>query len=61
MTEATAKTSHCALCGKPRTDEYKPFCSKRCADIDLNRWLTGAYAIAAEEEDSVDSGTKEDR
>jgi len=31
---------------------YRPFCSKRCAQIDLGRWLTGAYAIPAEEEDA---------
>lgn len=61
MSETTAKTSHCAVCGKPRDDTYKPFCSKRCADIDLNRWFTGGYAIAAEEEDSVDTGNQEDR
>jgi endogenous inhibitor of DNA gyrase (YacG/DUF329 family) len=29
--------------------EYRPFCSKRCADVDLARWLTGAYAIPADE------------
>jgi uncharacterized protein len=31
--------------------EFRPFCSKRCADIDLHRWLTGAYAIPSAEED----------
>ena len=37
----------CPICGKPATLEYKPFCSKRCADVDLNRWLSGSYAIPA--------------
>ena len=32
----------------------KPFCSKRCADIDLNRWLSGVYAVPAKEEDDED-------
>ena len=40
----------CAICGKPQSARYRPFCSRRCADIDLNRWLTGRYAIPAEEE-----------
>jgi len=31
--------------------EYRPFCSKRCADIDLNRWLSGVYSIPAEDTD----------
>ncbi len=44
----------CALCGKPQDPAYRPFCSKRCADVDLNRWLKGAYAIPAEEEDEPD-------
>lgn len=41
----------CAECGKPQDPKFKPFCSKRCADFDLNRWFTGGYAIKAEEED----------
>ncbi len=39
----------CAICGQPAQLQYKPFCSKRCADVDLNRWLTGKYAIPVEE------------
>ena len=35
----------CPNCGKPRTERYSPFCSKRCADIDLHRWLNGGYVI----------------
>lgn len=35
----------CARCDKPMDPAYRPFCSKRCADIDLRKWLTGAYAI----------------
>lgn len=41
----------CAVCGKPQDPQFKPFCSKRCADVDLNRWLSGGYAIPAAEED----------
>lgn len=35
----------CAICGKPQVERLRPFCSRRCADVDLNRWLSGAYAI----------------
>ena len=39
----------CPICEEPRSAEYKPFCSKRCADRDLHRWLSGSYAIPATE------------
>lgn len=35
----------CSICGKPLDARFRPFCSKRCADIDLGRWLKGGYAI----------------
>ncbi|MEO1000704.1 MAG: DNA gyrase inhibitor YacG [Pseudomonadota bacterium] len=38
----------CPICKKPVAPAYRPFCSKRCADIDLGRWLTGGYAIPGE-------------
>ena len=44
----------CPICQKETDPKYRPFCSKRCADIDLGRWLTGAYAIPAKEEDDPD-------
>ena len=45
----------CPICGKDTAAQYRPFCSKRCADIDLARWLNGSYVIPgdlAEESDS---------
>jgi len=44
----------CPICGKPSDRMLYPFCSKRCATIDLNRWLSGSYAIPAAEEDDPD-------
>jgi endogenous inhibitor of DNA gyrase (YacG/DUF329 family) len=35
----------CPICGKPAQAEYRPFCSRRCADVDLQRWFTGRYAV----------------
>ena len=39
----------CPICQKKSEQKYHPFCSARCADIDLHRWLGGAYAIPAAE------------
>ena len=44
----------CPICEKPAADAYRPFCSRRCADIDLGRWMTGSYAIPAAEEEPGD-------
>lgn len=46
-----AKTPRCPQCGKPREQEFRPFCSRRCRDLDLGKWLNGAYAIPAVEAD----------
>lgn len=46
----------CPICDKEATAEYAPFCSKRCADVDLHRWLTGQYAIPAQEDESDGAG-----
>ena len=43
----SAKDKPCPTCGAPATKKTRPFCSKRCADIDLGRWFQGAYAIPA--------------
>jgi uncharacterized protein len=44
----------CPICGKPRAERFRPFCSRRCADVDLSRWLGGTYAIpAAEAQDDM--------
>jgi endogenous inhibitor of DNA gyrase (YacG/DUF329 family) len=43
---AAAKAKACPICGKPSTEPSRPFCSDRCRDVDLNRWLSGSYAIA---------------
>ena len=39
----------CPICGKPRSERYDPFCSRRCADVDLHRWLKGGYVIPGAE------------
>lgn len=48
----------CPICGKPAAQSMRPFCSRRCADIDLNRWLSGVYAIPVKEEESEDESDR---
>ncbi|SEQ77452.1 hypothetical protein SAMN05216548_107192 [Faunimonas pinastri] len=43
----------CPICGKKAAPDAYPFCSKRCADIDLNRWLKGSYVIPGSESATV--------
>ncbi|MET3926683.1 DNA gyrase inhibitor YacG [Devosia sp. 2618] len=43
----------CPICGKPSVEAFRPFCSKRCADVDLNRWLTGSYVIPARDDEPL--------
>jgi len=45
----------CLICGKPQVERFHPFCSRRCADVDLHRWLSGAYAVPADEDEAEDS------
>lgn len=42
----------CAVCSRPAVAAYRPFCSKRCADVDLHRWLAESYAIPADVTDA---------
>ena len=42
----------CPICGRPAEAGPRPFCSRRCADLDLQRWLSGRYAIPAVEDDA---------
>ncbi len=48
----------CPICEKPAEDAFAPFCSQRCADIDLHRWLGGSYRIPVREDEDED-GSKE--
>ena len=44
----------CAICGKPVEHKFRPFCSSRCRDVDLNRWLTGRYVVPGRDDDVED-------
>lgn len=49
----------CPICGQPTVEELRPFCSQRCADVDLSRWLTGVYAIPIRDGDDDEDGERE--
>lgn len=55
----------CPICKKPTDPAYKPFCSRRCADVDLARWLRADYAIPAPltemDEETADAPSEEDQ
>jgi endogenous inhibitor of DNA gyrase (YacG/DUF329 family) len=58
------KPDPCPICGKPPEPGFVPFCSARCADVDLGRWLTDRYAIPTvedEDEDADGIGPRPDR
>jgi hypothetical protein len=50
-------TSRCPTCRKPTVPEHRPFCSRRCADIDLARWLGGTFVIPGAALDTTDDST----
>ncbi|SDF11624.1 DNA gyrase inhibitor YacG [Limimaricola pyoseonensis] len=49
----------CPICGKPGVETYRPFCSKRCADIDLGKWLGGAYAVPSHDPEDAEQAAEE--
>lgn len=51
MTGKTATAAPCPICGRPPDPRLKPFCSERCSDIDLGRWLSDRYVIPASDDD----------
>lgn len=46
---------NCPICGKETVQKMRPFCSKRCADVDLARWLNGNYAVPSNDPDDIEA------
>ncbi|WP_319826060.1 DNA gyrase inhibitor YacG [Thalassovita sp.] len=44
----------CPICKKPSDPVYRPFCSKRCADVDLAKWLGGEYAVPSNDPEDIE-------
>ena len=51
-------TAKCPSCGSPTVAEFRPFCSARCKDLDLSRWLRGVYAIPGGNTDEDEDGDR---
>ena len=49
------KVRRCPICGKPASEATRPFCSPRCRDVDLNRWLSGTYVVPGADDDTEDT------
>jgi endogenous inhibitor of DNA gyrase (YacG/DUF329 family) len=49
------KEKPCPICGKPATEASRPFCSERCRDVDLNRWLSGSYVVPGRNDEDEDA------
>ncbi len=63
MSDPSAKipSRRCPICGKPAVERHRPFCSRRCALIDLGRWLGGNYRVpVAQNDDEEESPTGDD-
>ncbi|KUJ73838.1 DNA gyrase inhibitor YacG [Ruegeria profundi] len=50
----------CPICGSDTVIKFRPFCSKRCADIDLAKWLNGSYAVPSQREEDLDADGSQD-
>lgn len=51
----------CPICRRaPAVPEYRPFCSRRCADVDLGRWMKGVYVLPGEPEEEAGTDARDD-
>lgn len=49
----------CPICGEETARAYRPFCSRRCADLDLAKWLNGAYAVPSRDPEDIEKALEE--
>ena len=49
----------CPICGRGPDVKFRPFCSKRCADIDLAKWMSGSYAIPSDDPEDIEKAADE--
>jgi uncharacterized protein len=57
MADSMPGTKSCPICGKPAAAQFRPFCTRRCRNVDLNRWLSGVYAVPLREDEDEDRAT----
>lgn len=58
--KSTQKAKTCPLCQKAAVEAYSPFCSKRCADLDLGKWLGEGYRIPSQDDLGLGEGADEE-
>jgi len=56
--KSDSSKARCPICGRPTVAAFRPFCSRRCADVDLARWLGGKYAIPVLDNDADEDGSE---
>ena len=61
MSDEAPRLAPCPICGKLPVRQFRPFCSSRCKDVDLNRWFKGSYAVPVTENDDEDGDQAEDQ
>jgi endogenous inhibitor of DNA gyrase (YacG/DUF329 family) len=61
MAESNTGAKSCPICGKATAEEFAPFCTRRCRDVDLNRWLSGVYAVPIREDEDEDGAAARSR
>jgi endogenous inhibitor of DNA gyrase (YacG/DUF329 family) len=49
----------CPICKRDTVPDFRPFCSKRCADLDLAKWLTGSYAVPSNDPEDINAALEE--
>lgn len=49
----------CPICAKPTVHKFRPFCSKRCADVDLGKWIRGDYAVPSRDPEDAERAAEE--
>jgi len=59
MQDQPRPAPRCPICAGPVAERFRPFCSRRCADVDLNRWLSGAYVVPGRDDEDED-GARDD-
>jgi endogenous inhibitor of DNA gyrase (YacG/DUF329 family) len=60
MSERPIRPRKCAICGRPAEAAYSPFCSRRCAQLDLQRWLSGGYVVAGTPDENEAAAPRDD-
>ncbi|MFT6675133.1 MAG: endogenous inhibitor of DNA gyrase (YacG/DUF329 family) [Sulfitobacter sp.] len=48
----------CPICAQATSASYRPFCSRRCADVDLAKWMNGSYAVPSRDPEDIEAAVE---